>query len=417
MEKLSRELTIKYAFLQGTFWISECCIFSFAAVFLHWKNFSNVQIGLVMSLASVLSILMQPIIAALADKSKTITLREIVLLLMFVVLALAVILVVLPESFLLIGIIYILINALDFTLIPLFNALAVEYINKGVPMNYGLARGMGSVAFAIMSISIGIAVNHFGPGVLLSFFIGCHCLLILSTYNFKLSGSSSLLLTSNKTVNPLDIKSNTESSAPSGLLSFLTNNKSFSLLLIGIIFIYYGHNIINTYLINIVENVGGNSTDLGISLFIAAALELPAMAAFIFVVKKISCSTLIKISAFFFMMKAFLAWIAPNVFMVYFSMSFQMLSYAIYTPASVYYVNSIINEKDKVKGQTMIGVAAAGIAGTIGNLTGGKLLDTVGVSNMLLTTVISSVIGFAIILFATESSNVKESNKVVKSEG
>lgn len=53
---------------------------------------------------------------------------------------------------------------------------------------------------------------------------------------------------------------------------------------------FYSHNLINTYLINIIEKAGGNSSDMGISLSIAAALELPAMAGFSFLVKKFKCN-------------------------------------------------------------------------------------------------------------------------------
>lgn len=403
MDKAGKQLTIKYAFLQGSFWIGECCMFSFAAVYLQWRNFSNVQIGLVLSLASVLSILLQPMIAAFADKTKKITLREILLFLMILMFLFTVTLFVLPQSFLLIAGVYVLINALQFTLIPLFNSLAVEYMNQGIPMNYGLARGLGSISFAAMSYGTGIAVNHLGPGILLPVFMVCHCLLILCTYQFKLSPSVLAALPSSGRAGAKDKDSLqvSQDSAPSGLFEFFARNKKFSLFLVGVVFLFFAHNLINTYLINIVEKAGGNSANLGVSLSIAAALELPAMAAFIFVVKKIKCSTLLKISAFFFLVKTIIAWLAPNVLMVYVSMAFQMLSYAIYTPASVYYVNSIIDEKDKVKGQTMTGVAAAGVAGTIGNLMGGKLLDTTGVSNMLFFAVISSVIGLVIVLFST----------------
>ena len=70
MKNTYRQLTIKYAFLQSTYWISQCIIYSFAAVFLQYKNFNNTQIGIVLSLSAILSIVLQPAISAFADKSK-----------------------------------------------------------------------------------------------------------------------------------------------------------------------------------------------------------------------------------------------------------------------------------------------------------------------------------------------------------
>lgn len=129
------------------------------------------------------------------------------------------------------------------------------------------------------------------------------------------------------------------------------------------------------------------------------------MAAFTLLVKKVKCSTLIKISGFFFFIKSATIWLAPNVMAVHFSQGFQMLSFAMFTPASVYYVNSIINEEDKNKGQAILGAATIGVAGTIANISGGKLLDISGVSDMMMLGTLVALVGFAIILFSTEKSH------------
>lgn len=171
--------------------------------------------------------------------------------------------------------------------------------------------------------------------------------------------------------------------------------------------VYYSHSLLNTYLINIIENVGGNSADMGLALTISAALELPTMAAFIYIIRKIECNNLLKISAFFFFIKVGIAWLAPNVPILYLSMACQIMAFALFTPASVYYVNSIIDEQDKVKGQSMLGVATWGVAGTIANITGGKLLDTCGVSYILLLGTIVSLLGFIVVCFTTENAKIK----------
>lgn len=410
MEKEAKKLTVRYAFLQSSYWMSQCAIYSFAAVFLKSKNFDNTQIGFVLSLAAVISIILQPIVASFADKTKKISLRYIVITLMMIVMALALILFIMPDSFLLIAGIYVLINALQYTLNPLFNSLALEYLNIGVPMNYGLARGIGSIAFAIMSYLLGILVNQFGPNVLLTIFIITYVFVIISAFTFKIKIPANPSLKSNS--NNLDnnnitttekVNENSDN-APSGIFTFFIKYKKFTLHLIGLSMIFYSHSVINTYLINIIEKVGGNSTDMGISLSIAAALELPTMAVFIYLVRKIKCSTLLKTAAFFFCIKAGLAWLAPNVITVHISMALQMLSFALYTPASVYYVNAIIDEKDKVKGQSMLGVATLGIAGTIANITGGSILDKFGVSDMLFIGTIVTFIGFLIVLVSTENT-------------
>jgi PPP family 3-phenylpropionic acid transporter len=401
MKNLSRQLTIKYAFLQSTYWISECVIYSFAAVFLHYKNFDNTHIGLVLSLSAILSILLQPIIAAFADKSKKITLRSIIILLMFIVLVAAIILYIMPNSFLLVSVVFVLINTIQYTLNPLFNSLAFEYMNAGIPMNYGLSRGSASVVFAITSYFLGISIDRFGAGILLKVFIISYVFLILSAYIFKVKKPPVALTNISADTQPLT------NNAPAGLFEFFIKYKKYSFFLIGVSLLFYSHTLINTYLITIIENVGGNSTDLGIALTIAAALELPMMAAYIYLVRKISCNTLLIISSGFFIVKAAIMLIAPNVSIILLSMAFQMLSFALFTPASVYYVNSIIEEQDRIKGQSMLGVATWCISGTIASVTGGRILDLFGVSRLLLIATMVTTIGFIIICFTTQNTKEK----------
>lgn len=402
MEKLVRQLTIKYAFLQGTFWISQCSIYSFAAVYLKSIGFQNVQIGMVMASAAVLSIFLQPLIAAFADKTVKVSLRTIVITLMFIVLALSIALKIFSNSFYIVAILYVLINAIQFTYNPLFNSLAIEYINKGVPLNYGLARGLGSICFAVMSSILGLLVNHFGPDILLNIFIISYLVVIVSAFAFKAQLPESITTTVNVNKTP------TVKEAPTGILMFFIKYKKFTLQLIGLSMLFYANSMINTYLINIIEDVGGNSANMGVSLSIAAGLELPMMAAFIYLVKKIKCSTLLKISAFFFIVKVGIAYLAPNVLTIYISQSFQFLAFALFTPVSVYYVNSIIDEKDKVKGQAMLGVATSGIAASVSSLTGGRLLDSVGVKETLLIGVFVTIIGFLVVFFTTETVGTTE---------
>lgn len=412
MNKLAKQLTNKFAFLQGTYWISQCAINSFAAVYLRSKGFDNTEIGIVLSLASVLAIVLQLTISTFADKSKKLTLRQIIIALMFLVFGLSLILYIAPYSYLLIFISFMLISAIQFSLNPLFNPLALEYVNQGIPMNYGLARGIGSISFAITSYILGIYVTDYGPGILLPIFFVCYAFVIAAAFIFKLNvqGSTDIKeatrnqITGNKTIS---MESSTESVevAPSGLLLFFKKYKVFTLFLVGVTMLFYSHNILFTYLINIMENVGGDSKDMGISLSIPAALELPTMAAFVFLVRKIKCSTLVKVSAFFFFVKVGIAWLAPNVIMIHFSQSLQLLAFALYTPASVYYANSMIEKQDKVKGQSMLGVSIS-LGAAIANITGGKLLDTVGVSSMLFIATLVTACGFLIVCVTTRNVEI-----------
>lgn len=396
MEKISRELTIKYALLQSAFWIGQCCIFGFANVYLKSRGFDNTQVGIALSLASILSIIIQPLVAGFADRATKVSLRTITMFLMLIVFSLGVILYIIPDSYIFITLCYMIMIAIQITLVSLLNSLAMEYMNLGILMNYGLARGISSIAFALTSFSLGIVLKYFSGNILLLIFLVFYVLFIGTLILFKIDTSSLTL--------PKSKVEETEQKQPDGILAFLKKYKKFTILLIGMTMVMYSHNLINTYLINIVENVGGDNTDMGMSLAIAAGLELPTMAIFVLIIRKIKCSTLLKISAFFFFIKSAVVWLAPNMLTINLSQLLQLFAYALFTPASVYYVNEIIDAKNSVKGQSMVGVATFSLVGAIGSITGGRILDTKGVSTMLLVATIVTGIGFIIVCLSTEDT-------------
>ena len=87
--------------------------------------------------------------------------------------------------------------------------------------------------------------------------------------------------------------------------------------------------------------------------------------------------------------------------MIYVAQVLQIGAYAIFIPASVYYVNEVISKQDLVKGQSMVtvGITASGI---IANFAGGILLDAVGVYHLLMIGVVVSVVGGLIVFGSIE---------------
>lgn len=93
---------------------------------------------------------------------------------------------------------------------------------------------------------------------------------------------------------------------------------------------------------------------MGNAVFVAAMLELPTMAFFSKMSEKINCGTLIKFSILMFCVKHALTYFATNMIMIYLAQVCQMFAYALFIPASVYYVNEKIALADRVKGQSLV---------------------------------------------------------------
>ena len=185
------------------------------------------------------------------------------------------------------------------------------------------------------------------------------------------------------------------------MLRFAGKYKKFIVFLLGFVFVYFAHTIINNFFIQIITNVGGNSSDMGNAVFLAAMLELPTMAYFTKLSKKVNCGTLIKISIILFLVKHVITYFADGMTMIHIAQAFQMGAYALFIPASVYYVNCKIAPQDMVKGQSFVTTSMT-VAGVFGNLIGGMLLDSVGVSQVLLISAVLSLIGAVIVVMSVE---------------
>ena len=111
---------------------------------------------------------------------------------------------------------------------------------------------------------------------------------------------------------------------------------------------------INDFMIQIIRNLGGRETELGIANFLQAVLELPVMALIGLILKKLSAKKLLVISGAAFFVKILILVFATGMAHMYISQSFQILAYAVFIPAGAYYVSSTMEELDQVKGQAFI---------------------------------------------------------------
>ena len=147
-QKLGKKLTRNYAMIQAIYIMGYCSIYSFSAVFLLARGFTNSQVGLTLTLSSVLGLLVQPAVASFADKTKRFALRTIVAGMLLGMIVFALLLFIIPRPVLGVGILYVILLTFFATQIPLVTTMSMDHINNGVPINFSLARGIGSFAFA-----------------------------------------------------------------------------------------------------------------------------------------------------------------------------------------------------------------------------------------------------------------------------
>ena len=177
-------------------------------------------------------------------------------------------------------------------------------------------------------------------------------------------------------------------------------------MLLGQMFIYINHNLFAIYQFQIITFKGGTSANLGISSAISAISEIPALAGYVYLSRKKDNSFWIKFAAVMFSVKAITLFLAPNLGTVYINSALQMLAYAIIYPATLYYVNSRMEEGDTVKGQGYA-AAAASIGSVVGSFFGGVILDAFDAGVLMLVGAVISVIGTVIVVYSLSAGKQK----------
>jgi len=401
--------TFRYTLINILYFMSFCTVHAFAAVYLLDKGFSNTEIGILLAVANIFSALLQPYVAGLIDKQGKFTNRNVIMGSSGLIMLGSILLLFVGNIHIIVFIVFALIYMIQFVYQPVITALVFEYQKAGANIFYGLARGLGSAGFAVTSAFMGNAVESFGVKSLLIVTAITMAALILVTFFFKKPVSSGL----NQT-NPEDkIKEQEalegedvvgknygeEPVAHNNLFEFAKLYPVFMVLLLATVLLFFGHNMLNDYLIQIITSVGGSEKNLGYATFLAAILELPTMATISLIIKKVNPKKLLMMAGVFFTVKVIVMLFATNMIMVYASQACQLLAYAAFIPSAAYYVNEHLQELDQVKGQAFISSGIT-LGGVLSGIICGPVLDKAGVKTMLIIGLIVSVVGTLAIIKA-----------------
>ncbi len=389
--------TIRYAMINATYFMGFCGIHAYASVFLLSRGFTNFEIGMLIALANIFSVLLQPVIAGMIDKQGKLTNRNVAAYSTVLIIAGSLGLFFIRDGKAAIYILFMLIYMIQMACQGILTALYFEYAGKGCNINFGLARGLGSAGFALYALILGILLKWYNVSVV---HIANVCVLLIGLLvilTFQIPERTDVLFTENK-------KNKEESTgeclaAHNNFFAFALHYPKFMLFLTAAIFLFFAHYMINDYFIQIISPFGGTKQDVGYATSLAAIVELPAMAYFGKLLQKISCEKLMIFSAALFTVKTGLMLFATDMTGVYISQFCQIGAYAVFIPASAYYVNQVMEKFDRVKGQAYVNCAFT-LGGMLSGLICGKILDAAGAGTMLVCGVFVSFLGVILLVAA-----------------
>ncbi len=387
---MQRKLNIDFSIIQATFWMLYSAAGIFVSVFMLDKGYTNSTIGLVIALGSVLAIFLETGVANITDKIQKITNITVMKCLIAVMYVLVIAILLIGEKSLALTIAYIALIVGHTTMHPFVNALSFYLSENGYNVSYGLGRSMGSLAGGTLAFVMGYLVSWFSPDMIM--YVAMVNLTIMTVAVFITEKHYKQITQGGAVLQ----KAEAEPEAIS-LAEFVQRNKLFMIMSLGVVLLFFGNVIVENFTIQIVENIGGNTEQMGFVIFLLSIFEMPAMLGFNKLKERFSYVFLLRVAAVFFSLKLIIMFMANSMLVIYLAQLTQILGYGLLFPALVSFIDHIMDKREAVRGQAVFTVALT-VGNVIGSVLGGIILDAYSVTALLGISSILSVIGSLIIM-------------------
>ena len=261
---------------------------------------------------------------------------------------------------------YGLLLCITLVILPILNSFPFFYEDQGIEVNYGIARGIGSLCFSICSILLGILAVRIGTQVVpIAYAILGALFMAVMFFMPALQAEDAFFFTEPK-------KSDQK-------FPFIP---AFIWMLVGLSLVMLCHNMTMTYFIHVIERAGGNAGNMGIANGIAAVVEIPVLFLYTKIKKNRPSGVFIAISGVAFLVKAVLFVSARSILMIYGIQCLQFLAYGLMAASRVYYVDEVVGNEFESTGQARVS-ATETIGIVLGSTIGGFVMNGSGIDLLL----------------------------------
>lgn len=389
VKQLARKIDLHHVAMQGTFFFGFGALWSYGAVLMLSRGLSNSALGAVTCIAQLLPMVLQPMVAALTEKNARLSPRRMILILGAVVFAAAVVMMCLSQALWVIILGFILVAVALNLILPFFNIIMVSYLLRGVEVNYGLGRGVGSGTYALATLVLGFVLEGRDPILIVPAVAVSIALQFVSTFTFRY---------------PLPEAAQEAAEAEEAPLSRVALMKSrpdFAMMMVAAALLIGVHNVTNVYMVHVVTKVGGTERLLGIILALAAFMEMPAMPLMPKLAKKVGTERLLVFSAVFFVVRLVLLLAAKEPVVLYVAAFIQFFSTGMLLPATVYYAARVLPRSQQTNGQSMMHLFANCLGPAVLSLIVGAIVDRWGIGGALLFMIGCGLVGLVLTILST----------------
>ena len=390
--------TPRYALIQGLYWAIYCLMVGFASVFLLDHGFTNAQIGLILGLSYLLSAILQPVVGSVFSR-RNIRLNIGIACAYIPVAILSLIVVTVPLGRISLAVMLVTMFTVQSMMQPSVNALYQCYESDGRQVNFGLARGIGSAAYALASFAMGRLLARLSPSLLPGIYGAFAAAMIVVLLCEKTTAGGNRTNLGRRSASYADI---------------LRSYPSLALFLAGIGCMFLTYSFIDNFLVQIILSIGGNSGDLGTAITLSAMTELPAMAIFARFSRKGKGIPLYLISIWFWLAKDLLTLLAPNPQILFAVQLLNFASCAVFVPGMMDYMRHVLPESQLLRGVTLAGTVTT-LGSLLATILGGWLIDSIGVRHALMTAEFFAVCGTALLTVAL--GRVIRQKKIIAGSG
>ncbi len=385
---MKRLLNIDFALVQAIYWMLYTVAGSFVSVLLLEKDYTNASIGTIIAVGSVLAILLQTVITHVTDRSSRLDSIGMIKILTLLLAAGVFAVLLIGEKSAALTTAYVGVIILHTAMHPFVNALSFKLEETGLQVNYGVGRSMGSLAAGGISFVLGYLVVWFQPEIVL--YLALVNLALLTLVIFATGHHYKKTMSSHKDIPKNFDPAKNPARQSIGMLEFMRRNRLFAFMSLGIIALFFGNVIQENFTLQIVQGIGGDTSDMGVVILLLCVCEMPAMIAF----HKLK---MLRLSAVFFTIKIFVMYLADSMVVFYLAQLCQIIGYGLLFPAMVSFIDAIMDKGEALRGQAMFTVAIT-LGNIIGSVAGGMILDLCSSKMLLLTGTLVSTAGTLLIV-------------------
>lgn len=363
MKRVPNRHTLSFMCIQGFIWSGIAFYYPFFVPFLKNAGYDEVDIGIITSAMCFVGIVGPILWGAVLDRRKSAK-----ALIIVNILAGCAVMQLVPAAVRNYGLLLCLLTVVNLTVLPMTTTLdgwIMRLKGHGVPINYGLARGSGSLAYAFSSTIAGLAIARFGLNSMFPLVLAVECVTVL----FILLARS----------NPSTEEDSIPVDAAAGLEAPLHRNRPFIVFVALSTLLYVGVCSANNFFWILLENAGGKPADMGPAMGVCALSEFPAMLLSSRLLRKYGDTTLLVVAMGFYAVRIFLFFAMRSAGGLVLAQLTNSLSYGLFLPVSVHYISRITPGRSRATALSIASSLYMGAGGILGNFAGGFFIKSFGI--------------------------------------